>query len=29
VNINYKKSSYAGWTPMPSGLNSNVILTTK
>ena len=26
VNINYKKTSYADWAPMPSGLNSEVKL---
>ena len=26
VDINYKKTTYAHWTPMPSGLNSKVIL---
>ena len=26
VDINYKKTSYEGWTPMPSGLNSTVKL---
>lgn len=26
VNINYKKTSYADWKPMPSGLNSHVLL---
>ena len=24
VDINYKRTSYAGWAPVPSGLNSNV-----
>lgn len=28
VDINYKKTSYANWTPMPSGLNSEVKLFT-
>ena len=28
VDINYKKTTYAHWTPMPSGLNSKVILQT-
>ena len=27
VDINYKKTTYEGWAPMPSGLNSTVILT--
>ena len=26
VDINYKKTTYAHWSPMPSGLNSEVIL---
>ena len=26
VDINYKKTTYAHWSPMPSGLNSKVIL---
>lgn len=26
VDINYKNSSYAGWKPVPSGLNSRVML---
>lgn len=26
VNIHYKKTSYADWTPMPSGLNSDILL---
>ena len=26
VNINYQKTTYADWTPMPSGLNSEVKL---
>jgi hypothetical protein len=26
VDINYKKTNYAHWSPMPSGLNSKVIL---
>lgn len=26
VDINYKKTTYAGWEPMPSGLNSRVFL---
>lgn len=26
VDINYKKSSYADWDPVPSGLNSRVLL---
>ncbi len=26
VNINYKKTSYADWKPMPSGLNSQVMI---
>ena len=28
VDINYKKTTYAHWSPMPSGLNSKVILQT-
>ena len=24
VDINYKKTKYDGWTPVPSGLNSSV-----
>ena len=27
VNINYKKTTYADWNPVPSGLNSHVTLT--
>jgi hypothetical protein len=26
VDINYKKTTYSHWTPMPSGLNSSVKL---
>ena len=26
VNINYKTTSYANWAPVPSGLNSQVVL---
>ena len=26
VDINYKKTTYADWTPVPSGLNSKVML---
>lgn len=26
VNINYKMTSYANWAPVPSGLNSQVVL---
>ena len=26
VNINYQKTTYSDWTPMPSGLNSEVKL---
>ena len=29
VDINYKKTTYAQWAPMPSGLNSTVTLYTK
>ena len=28
VDINYKRTTYAGWTPMPSGLNSYVRIYT-
>jgi hypothetical protein len=26
VDINYKRTTYAGWSPMPSGLTSSVRL---
>ena len=29
VDINYKKTTYEGWKPMPSGLNSEVKLYIK
>ena len=29
VDINYKKTLYDGWAPMPSGLNSDIKLLTK
>jgi hypothetical protein len=29
VDINYKKTTYAHWKPMPSGLNSEVKLIAK
>jgi hypothetical protein len=29
VDINYKKTTYEGWAPMKSGLNSEVRLFTK
>ena len=29
VDINYNKTTYANWTPMPSGLNSKVTLQSE
>ena len=29
VDINYKKTTYAGWSPVPSGLNAEVKLVSR